>query len=113
MIEVTILNYLMNKTSVGTEVYAEVPVTPPDEYILIERTAGNKTNHIEHAMIAVRSVSKYSLIRAMTINEEVKDAMEDLYAHTEVFGCELNSNYNFTNTQTKEYRYQAVFDIHY
>ena len=25
----------------------------------------------------------------------------------------LNSDYNFTDTETKEYRYQAVFDINY
>ena len=113
MIEKTIIDYLMGKTSAGNNVFAEVPVTPPDEYILIERTGGNRTDHIEHAMIAVQSISNASLLRAMTINEEVKDAMEDLYAYTAVFGCELNSNYNFTNTQTKEYRYQAVFNVHY
>ena len=25
----------------------------------------------------------------------------------------LNSDYNFTDTETKEYRYQAVFDINH
>lgn len=111
MIEITILEYLKNKTSVGGEVYAEVPVNPPDEYIVIERTGGNRVDCIEHATVAIQSISKISLLRAMTINEEVKDAMEDLYDG--IFGCDLNSNYNYTNTETKEYRYQAVFNLHY
>ena len=32
---------------------------------------------------------------------------------TNVFRCELNGDYNFTDTETKRYRYQAVFDLTY
>lgn len=40
--------------------------------------------------------------------------MDDLVNESEVSGVYLNADYNFTDVETKEYRYQAVFDIfHY
>ena len=32
---------------------------------------------------------------------------------TNIFKSSLNSDYNFTDTSTKKYRYQAVYDIYY
>ena len=47
-------------------------------------------------------------------NEIVKNAVENLIGLDEIRGISLNGDYNFTDTTTKEYRYQAVFDIgHY
>lgn len=115
IIEKSILDYLLGAgMSVGTDVYCEVPLYPPEEYILIEHTAGSEDNYIRSAMVAVQSISRASLYRAMEINEEVLEAMRTYDEEsTDVYGCKLNSNYNFTNTATKEYRYQAVFDVHY
>ena len=48
---------------------------------------------------------------AAELNEQVKAAMEDLADLDEVSACRLNSDYNFTDTTTKHYRYQAVFDL--
>ena len=39
--------------------------------------------------------------------------MGELPSHPEVASCRLNSDYNFTDTTKKQYRYQAVFDIVY
>lgn len=114
MIESIIINYLLEAgMSVGQHVYAEKPVDSPDEYVLVEKTGSSRTNRIDRAMIAVQSVSKTSLLRAAQINEEVKAAMDELATLDTVFSCGLNSDYNFTNTSTKEYRYQAVFNIFY
>lgn len=114
MIEKTIIDYLTAAgLSVGTEVYAEKPVDPPAEYVLVEKTGSSRSDLIDRAMIAVQSISKGSLLRAAQINEEVKAAMYDIVQLDEVFACSLNSDYNFTDTRTKEYRYQAVFNIFY
>ena len=110
MIEITIYEYL--KDALGVPVYTETPVNPPDEYVRIERTNGGETNGIEHALIAVQSISALSLYRAAEINEEVKAAMRSLYLPS-VYSAKLNADYNYTNTSTKQYRYQAVFDIYY
>lgn len=114
MIEVIILKYLLSKgLSVGEHVYAEVPENPPAKYIIIEKTGSSRDNYINQAMIAVQSYSKESLLEAMSINDEVLTAMDEIAELDEIFSCKLNSDYNFTNTATKEYRYQAVFNIYY
>ena len=116
IIEKEILDFLIAQDldGIGENVYCERPLEPPDEYILIERTSGSKTNKIEQAMIAIQSISTESMYRAMVIDSLVVDAMELMAEYDDsIFGCHLNSHYNFTNTQTKEYRYQAVFLIYF
>lgn len=111
MIEETILDYLSEKIQVMVRMEEELDM--PDEYVLVEKTGGGKTNHIRRATIAVQSYAD-SLYRAMQINEEVKEAMEDIVALDEISRCTLNSDYDYTDTTRKKYRYQAVFDIvHY
>lgn len=111
MIEETILDYLSEKIQVMVRMEEELDM--PNEYVLVEKTGGGKTNHIRRATIAVQSYAD-SLYRAMQINEEVKEAMEDIVALDEISRCTLNSDYDYTDTTRKKYRYQAVFDIvHY
>lgn len=114
MIESIIIDYLLEAgLSVGNEVYAEKPVDPPDEYVLIEKTGSGRSDLLDRAMVAIQSISKTSLLRAAQINEEVKAAMYVIIERDEIFSCSLNSDYNFTNEKTKEYRYQAVFNLFY
>ena len=54
-----------------------------------------------------------SLQKAAELNEKVKKVVEDLITVNEVSGVHHNSDYNFTDTETKQYRYQAVYDINY
>ena len=63
--------------------------------------------------VALASIAP-SLAEAAALNEVVKAVMDQLpYLAEEVFGSELNGDYNFTNTATKERRYQAVYNITY
>lgn len=111
MIEQTIYEYLGEKLSVPARLEEESDM--PDEYVLIEKTGGEKTNYVSRATIAIQSYAK-SLYRAMQINEDVKVAMEEIVTLDEISRCSLNSDYNYTDTTRKKYRYQAVFDIvHY
>lgn len=111
MIEETVLDYLSEKVPVMVRMEEELDM--PDEYILVEKTGSGETNHIRRATIAVQSYAG-SLYRAMQINEEVKEAMNDITALDEISRCTLNSDYDYTDTTRKKYRYQAVFDIvHY
>ena len=116
MIEITVLNYLISKnlTGINNNVYLEVPESPPAEYILVEKTGSGEMDRINQAMIAVQSISRTSLVTALGINELVKTAMKEFPEEsTEIYACKLNSDYNFTNTETKEYRYQAVFNLYF
>jgi hypothetical protein len=60
------------------------------------------------------------MLQAMVLNDEVKDALlgdslsYGLVEEDDIVSVELNSDYNFTDTETSEYRYQAVYVItHY
>jgi hypothetical protein len=114
MIEAIIIDYLIGKTSAGNAVYAEKPQNLPARYIIIEKTGGRVSDKIPNATIAIKSISKNSLLEAISLNEEVKAVMDAIVELDSIGSCRLNSDYNFTDQTTKEYRYQAVFDItHY
>lgn len=117
IIEETLLKYLQeaNIDAVGTNVYTMTPKQPLDgNYIIIDKTGSAYQNGISRATIAIQSISSESLYKAAQINEAVIEAMGDFPGSvTNVFGCHLQADYNFTNTTTKQYRYQAVYDITY
>ena len=48
------------------------------------------------------------------MNQKVLKEMPRIVQTTScVSCCRLNSAYNFTDTEAKQYRYQAVFDLYY
>ena len=109
MIETTILNHLKNKLDEPVHLEKQTNTLP---YVLFERTSGSKSNHLPSATFAFQSYAG-SLYNAASLNEKVKDAVESLIELNEIRGLDLNSDYNFTDTTTKQYRYQAVYDIRY
>lgn len=111
MIEKIILDYLSNELPLP--VYMETPEKIPSEYILVEKAGSSRENFITKALITIKSISSMSLYRAATINEEVIKTMDMMISLPNISRSELNSDYNFTDTTTKQYRYQAVYDITY
>jgi len=110
MIELIILNYLKSKLS--EPVSLEKPSAQIGSYVVFEKTSSSKNNHLPSATFAFQSYAD-SLYNAVILNEKVKTAVENLIELNEVRGLTLNSDYNFTDTTTKHYRYQAVYDIRY
>lgn len=109
MIEKIIYDYLSEALSVP--VYMQKPEKlTVDEYVVIEKTGSSTENHIETATLAIQSYSA-SLFGAATLNKGVKQAMREAVALDEISSIRLNTDYNFTDTATKQYRYQAVFVI--
>lgn len=84
----------------------------PGKYVIIEKTGSGEENHIYTATFAVQSYAD-SLYEAAALNSLIIGYMEALPDERDVFSCELNSDYNFTDTTFRKYRYQAVFDIVY
>lgn len=110
MIIKTLLDFLMDDLDI--DVYVEQPESLTN-YILLDQTGSETTNHITTTTIAVQSYAP-SLYEAMLLNERVKGAMERFAALSEVTKVELETDYNFTDTTTKQYRWQAVYFItHY
>lgn len=110
MIEQIILNYL--KKCLSVPVYMEIPTNEPNEYVLIEKTGSSTENYINSATFALQSYAN-SMYSAAKLNEKVKTAMDGIIFTTDISKSKLNSDYNFTDTTTKKYRYQAVYDLFY
>ncbi|MCU6685332.1 hypothetical protein OCV99_01980 [Dorea acetigenes] len=110
MIEKLIADYL--NSNLETSVYLETPETPPASYVLIEKTGSSEENYIYSATLAIQSYAE-SLICAAELNEKIKKLMHNAVKLNEICKSKLNSDYNYTDTATKRYRYQAVFDVTY
>ena len=110
MIEATMRTFLQEQLNVP--VYLEHEKSMPKEYIMIEKTGGSSRNFISSSTLAIQSISS-TMAKASKLNEKVK-ALLLLNVPKSVSSCKLNSDYNFTDIETKQYRYQAVYDItHY
>lgn len=111
MIETIIIEHL--KSVLDVDVFMERPEHPPASYVIIEKTGGVKNNNISASTFAFQSYAP-KLYDAASLNETVKEAVESLMDLDEIGRVSLNSDYNFTDTVTKQYRYQAIFVItHY
>ncbi len=111
MIEKIVCDFLEKELKIPT--YPEKPEKKLKKYILIEKTGGSSSNFISSATIAVQSYAE-SMFKAAELNEQVKAAMAKIVELPEIGAIRLNADYNYTDTETKSYRYQAVFEItHY
>lgn len=111
MIEIIIKSFLDGQLSVP--VHLEKLDIEPARYVLFEKTGSGRKNHLNSSTFAFQSYAE-SMYQAALLNEEVKAAVDDLITLDEIGQVSLNSDYNFTDTTTKNYRYQAVYDItHY
>ena len=94
MIEEIVFNYLKNKLNV---------------HVTFENI-----NEVEYVLIGKSGSSRFDFTNTATFfNEKVKDVMYDLIELDEITSLHLNSDYDYTDTTIKKYRYQAVFDIGY
>ncbi|MDG6113750.1 hypothetical protein [Lactococcus formosensis] len=110
MIEIIIKKYLDEHLTVSS--FLEKVEDMPNSYVLFEKTGSSKSNYLSSSTFAFQSYAP-SMYEAAKLNEELKEIVEQLIILDEVSGVSLNSDYNFTDTETKEYRYQAVFDINH
>lgn len=106
--------YLQNKLDgvLDVPVFTEHQENDPDVFVLIDKTGSRKKDHLISTTLAFQSyaLSKYE---ASELNEKVKEKVEGLIQNPEISAVRLNSDYDFTDTETKRHRYQAVFDIYH
>ena len=107
-IETVVINYLT--TELSSSVYGEVPESPENEYFVVDKTGSDVEDRITTSTVAIQSHAR-SKARASDLNELVKAAMDRIISLRVIDDCQLMSDYNFTNIEKKEYRYQAVFEI--
>lgn len=111
IIESLIIDYLAEHTEVPA--YAMLPADVATPCLVVEKTAGGYSETILTATVAVQSYGQ-SLEQAAQINDTVKWLLLEGFASlNQILKITLNSDYNFTDTSTDRYRYQAVYDIKY
>lgn len=108
MIETILLQHLAQQLEVP--VMMEVPENPAGTFCVLEKTGGGRRNCLDTATFAVQSYGP-TMLEAARLNQRVKAAMERLREHPQISRVQLNSDYNFTDTAQKRYRYQAVYDL--
>ena len=109
-IESILIGYINHR---GFRAYGEEPEKPPREYIVIGKVGGGCDNHIDSAIMTIRSYSG-TMAQAASLNQQVKRLMlYDFPTLPEIAGVYLNSDYPQADPSTKRYRYQAVYDITY
>lgn len=113
IIEKVVKDYLDTK-ELNIDVYVEIPGNKPQAYYAIQKTGSSCQNMITTSMVVIQSYAS-TLYNAMLMNEKIKDIMlNSILELNEISSVKLNSDYNYTNPETKEPRYQAVFVItHY
>jgi len=112
MIETVLLDYL-NNANLSAKVYMEQPKDKPEVFFILEKSGGGQTDHISESDFIVQSYGR-TLYEAACMNEEIKAVMLRANTLNEVSAVELNSDYNYTNAESKSYRYQAIFVVtHY
>lgn len=110
-IETIVINHLRD---LGFPAFAEEPdkANRPERYYLVEKTSGSETIGLQNANIAVQSYAP-SLVECMGLNYAAIEKMRTLTENVQVTRCRLVTNYNYTETGTRRYRYQALFSISY
>lgn len=111
MIEKIIIDYLNEKLDVP--VYAEVPADDDGRFVVIEKTGSGRVNRLDSATIAVQSYAD-TMLDAAALNQVAKGYMLALPGESmDVSAVRLDTDYNFTDTETRKYRYQGVFVVTY
>lgn len=112
MIELDVIEFLGG--AAGVPAFLEEPdkAHRPESYCIAVKLGSSENDHITSAQIAVQSYAP-SMLAAAALNHAVKRAMESFIELPRISRCKCVSDYEFTDTQTKRYRYQAVFDITY
>lgn len=110
MIEAEVLQYLSGALDVP--VFMEQPEERPEFFVIVEKTGSGRVNKVNRATFALQSYAP-TMYLAAELNESVKAAMDAMVQIDHISRSALNSDYNYTDTADKHYRYQAVYDIIY
>ena len=110
MIETTVQDFLLDRLVVP--VTMEVPEGASGTFVVLEKTGSSRQNYIRRATLAVQSYAP-TLLSAAQLDDRVIEAMLALPELDRVAACRLERDYNFTDTETNKYRYQAVFAVTY
>lgn len=110
MIEIIIRDYLAGE--LGLPVFMEFPEDPPDRFVVLKKGDTTRENRMETAVFIPESYEK-SMLEAAKLNQQVKQAMDELAELDDVSASDLAADYPAFDEKNKRYRYQAVYNVTY
>ena len=111
MIELDIKNFI--ESEFDYPAYMERPQTAIDTFFVIEKISGSRDEQIDFARVAVQTFAP-SMYQAASLCEQLNDEMlNNFVTLPNITKVKLNSSYDHTDTTTKKYRYQSLFEIYY
>ena len=110
MIEADVRDYLLTKVNVP--VYLDAPKVTPNAYIKVFRNGTSGTRFLESALFTFHCIAS-TLLESAALSEQLKEAMYDMPSVPKISKVELNAETDWTDTATREYRYQSVYEITY
>ena len=114
MLEEILYEFLNNGVDLDAPVYTMIPKDQPAEYYVFELTGSSNKDHINKSTIVIRSHAQ-SLKRAADLAYDIDNTMLHALKRLDyIAGVERNTVSNFTDQDTRTYRYQGVYVItHY
>ncbi len=113
LIELRVAEYLDQHLKVDrVPVYIERPAKAKPPFVIVEKTGESGLSYIHHATILLKIFST-SLFKTASLSHQVVSLMQDFDDQVNISSSDLNSETNWTDTERKEYYYQAVFLITY
>ena len=110
MIDIVILDYV--SAALDVPVRMEIPADRPSRFVVLKRSGRGRENGLESANLFADSYGE-SLLDALELHEQVKDVLDTLDTLKEISSAELATDYPLTDTASKQYRYQAVYEIYH
>lgn len=112
-IEGAVIAYLGDALSLDDcTVYAEVPNPRPEKFVTVERTGGSDLEKfVDQPTLAVQSWAP-TRYEASELARDVDALLLDMPGEViNVMGCDRNSLYNFPDPDSRQARYQGVYDL--
>lgn len=109
-IEAEIIAYLSGVLELP--IVADVPNPRPERFVLVERTGGSDLEkYVDCPTVAVQSWAP-TRFEASTVSRDVDALLLDMPGEVlNVMSCERNSLYNFPDPDSRQARYQGVYEF--
>jgi len=111
LFEEVLLKYMNQNMKIKS--YTERSSSQEDEFYVIDRIGGSSNRSYDTSTIAIQSYAK-TKYRAAKNDEAMRKCILEMVSLDNILNVELNSFYDYTDTNTKNFRYQSVFEFkHY
>lgn len=93
-------------------VHMEIPADPPKKYLTIQKLDGGKTNQVKAITLSIEAYDE-SKYKASMLSDKVEEQMESLGESDKVFSCKLGGGGDDTDSISKKYRFETIWNIYY